>query len=426
MRRRDGERPAPASRSAHGLPGRFWAWAGTASLSVLGVQVVGFAMGWAATGHGPLLAGLVLTASVVPRTLLLLVGGTMADRSGVWRILLAGNGAMLLASLVLALLALRWGAPPALLLATALVIGTIDAFYLPAAGALPRLLLRPDHLARGLALRQTGQQLAATLAGPLAGAIYGAAGLPGAALLNAATFAVLLALLLHLRRRHPEPAAPDVGTSPWADLREGIVVVTTDPLLRAALLLVAAGAAFVLPLTPLLLPLLGRDAGWGPQFTGLAAGTVGAATGLVAIVVLSRGAARRPGIAAAVGLALAGLGAATLGATSGHAVGAIGGCAVLGLGTGLFATHMAPLVLGSAPRALVARVQALAALAQSLPLIAANLGIGAAAHAVGPAPVLIATGSMLVLTAVVAATSTTLSNATLPAAPPRQEAAAAA
>lgn len=378
------------------LPRSFWAWVATASLSGLGVQIVGFAMGWAAAGQGPLLVGLVLTATAVPRTLLLLVGGTAADRSGLWRILLAGDSAMLLSTLLLALLALRWGTSPALLMVAGLVVGTVDAFYLPASGALPRLLLPRDQFARGLALRQIGAQVASTLAGPLAGLIYGAAGLPAAALLNTATFAVMLVLLLHLRRRHPEPPSVPHRTSAGVAVREGILLVATDRLLRTALLLTAAGAALLLPLTPLLLPSLGRDVGWGPQVTGLTVGAVGAAAGLVALVIIVRGASSRPGLTAAAGLGLAGVGAVTVGAGRGSVIPAVLGCVDIGLGTGFFATHMAPLVLGSAPAAFVARVQAIAALAQSLPLVVANVAVGAAAQATSAALVLVAVGGLLI------------------------------
>ena len=52
-------------------------------------------MTWAAASLGGVLAGLVLTAINLPRVLLLLVGGAVADRAGPFRVLLIGDGVML-------------------------------------------------------------------------------------------------------------------------------------------------------------------------------------------------------------------------------------------------------------------------------------------------------------------------------------------
>ena len=76
------------------------------TLSAFGDSALLFALGWAATGIAPHVAGLVLTAFTLPRAVLLLLGGVLGD---------------------------RWG-PRRLLLVTAAVVGTVDAFARRAAG----------------------------------------------------------------------------------------------------------------------------------------------------------------------------------------------------------------------------------------------------------------------------------------------------
>lgn len=120
------------------LPRRYLAWLGGVTVSRLGDAVLAFALGWAAAGLGGTTAALVLTLGGLPRLVLLVVGGAVADRVGARRILIAGEAALLILTAVLAL-ALAWfGTPTWLLLAAALALGTVTAFCLPATGSMPR------------------------------------------------------------------------------------------------------------------------------------------------------------------------------------------------------------------------------------------------------------------------------------------------
>jgi hypothetical protein len=64
------------------LPRGYRVWVGSATLSQVGDAIVYFALGWAASGYGGVVAGLVLAGITVPRTVLLLVGAAVADRIG--------------------------------------------------------------------------------------------------------------------------------------------------------------------------------------------------------------------------------------------------------------------------------------------------------------------------------------------------------
>ncbi|MFB7268587.1 MFS transporter, partial [Streptomyces nojiriensis] len=145
------------------LPRAYLFWLVGTRASLLGDAVLHFALGWAASAHGGGTGALVLTAITVPRTLLLLVGGAVGDRFGARRVMITGDAVMLTATLVLALVGLRLGASPWLLVVVAVIIGTVDAFYLPATGSMPRRLVGKDQLPRALALQQAGGQIASLL-----------------------------------------------------------------------------------------------------------------------------------------------------------------------------------------------------------------------------------------------------------------------
>ncbi|MEV0534093.1 MFS transporter [Kitasatospora sp. NPDC050463] len=380
------DRPARAA-----LPGPYLCWLAGTQAGLLGDAALYLALGWAASAHGGGAAGLVLTAITLPRTVLVLLGGAVADRFGARRVMLAGDAVMLAATLALAAASGSWGTPLWLLVSAAAVIGTVDAFYLPASGSMPRRLVGPGQLSRALALRQAGGQIAGLLGAPLGGVLVAVGGLPGVALADAASFGVLLLVLLRVRVTEPEAPQPvgsdDAGRGPARPglLREaaaGVRLALRDPLLRAALLLTGAAAGALLPVVSLLSPLLTRAHGWGAWSAGLMAGGQGAGVLAVAGLVSWRGALRRAGVGAAAGLCAASVGIAVL-AWAAEPVTAVAGSVLAGAGSGLFACHLGPLVLGGAPTTHLSRIQALLTLVQSAALVLSTGLLGLFADAAG-------------------------------------------
>ncbi|MER7702292.1 MFS transporter [Kitasatospora sp. NPDC097605] len=396
------------------LPATYLLWLAGAQLGALGDAALAFALGWAAAAHGGGAAGLVLTAITVSRTALVLVGGAVADRLGARRVMLAGDAVMLAATLTLAAVAGGWGTPLRLLVLAAVVIGVVDAFYLPASGSMPRLLVGTGQLPRALALRQAGGQLAVLLGAPLGGALVAAGGLPGVALVDAASFAVVLLVLLRVPvphrpgRQHPEQhhqhhqhhQRPRRRGGPGlpAEAAAGVRLAARDRLLRSALLLTGAAAGALLPVVSLLAPLLARTAGWGAGAAGLVAGGQGAGVLVVASLLAWRDGGGREdggrehgarenrgtaGVGAAYGLCVAAAGIALLAVAPGPGTAVVGGV-VTGAGSGLFACRIAPLVLGAAPEDHLSRVQALLTLVQSAALVLSTGLLGLLADAVGP------------------------------------------
>ncbi|MGI5228683.1 MFS transporter [Actinoallomurus sp. CA-142502] len=365
------------------LPRSYLAWLAGVLASMLGDVVLYFALGWAASAHGGSVAALVLSAINLPRALFLLVGGAVGDRFGARRIMLIGDGVMIAVTVLLALVAFRWEAATWVLVGAGLVIGVVDAFYLPASGSMPRRLVGAEKLPRALALRQTGGQVVALAGGSLGGLIVAAVGLPGAALFDAATFGIVLWVMVSVRPAR-QTAKAVVRAGAFREVADGLRVAWRDPVLRAALVLVAAAAGALLPVISLLVPLLARHRGWGPG----AAGVVVAAQSLgvigVAVLVAGRGGSGRPGRTAALGLIIGGCGTALLACASSPVV-AAGGALVVGLGSGVFSTHVAPLVLATTPESHLSRLQALLTLVQSAALLVMNNALGNVAAVAGPA-----------------------------------------
>ncbi|MEU4104996.1 MFS transporter, partial [Streptomyces tanashiensis] len=150
---------APAHRDPQVLR-----WLGAYTASTLGDSVYYLALSWTAVSSGtPAQAGLVMAVSAVPRALLMLGGGVVADRLGPRRVVIASDTVRCL--VVLGLAATLFLASPGLwaLAAVGLVFGVVDALFLPAVGALPARVTARDQLARVQGMRGLAQRMGAVL-----------------------------------------------------------------------------------------------------------------------------------------------------------------------------------------------------------------------------------------------------------------------
>lgn len=382
----------------------YYGWLAAASLSGFGDAAVFFALGWAATGIGPGIAGLVVTAITLPRAVLLIAGGVLGDRWGPRRMVISGHVVLCLATLSLALAVHLAGTSVALLVLTGLVIGTVEAMVLPALGALPRLFVPDEQLPRALALRGSIGQVVSLVGGPASAVLVAAAGLVGALLVDAGTFAIALAVLLAVKPPYDAPAR--VGSSDGAppglasgssrssgssgsshrsyrssyraravrgasvvrEAEDGLRVAWSDPLLRTLLLAVALVAAFVLPVATLCVPLLARAQGRQVTDAGLIVGASVAGSLVITVVVARWGTWRRPGVVVAAGplVAAAGMGWLAIAPT---VPAAVVGTLVQGVGIGLFTSHLAPMFFAGTPRTHLTRLQSILALVQTVPLL---------------------------------------------------------
>ena len=210
------------------------------AISLAGNQVWYVALSWSAVRlASPGLAGLMLTLSSVPRLLLMLFGGVIADRFDIRRLMIGSDVLRTLVTAVAALIAL---ASPgiALLAILALVFGVVDAVFQPAAGAMQPRLLSTEQYASGAVLDTLATRLALAVGAPIGGVVLAIGGLGTALFVDAATFAVSVATLLTVRPRPVTPAQTTPGDASesgsvkgfvWADIKAGLTFLFRHPVL---------------------------------------------------------------------------------------------------------------------------------------------------------------------------------------------------
>ncbi|MEU1107026.1 MFS transporter [Streptomyces tibetensis] len=430
---RDAEpaKPAGSSRPAY-RDGNVLRWLGAYAASILGDSVYFLALSWAATqAAGPGQAGMVMAVGAVPRAVLMLGGGVIADRLGPRRVLIASDAARAVV-LLGAAAALALASPGLwLLVVVALVFGVVDALFMPAIGALPPRITTPDQLARTQGLRTLAQRLG-TVAGPSVGgfamATSGAAGTFAAAGL---VFAGSLALLVTLRisgpggnvslnspdapeepqgwsgqgiqQEHDEEAQKAEQRSPWRDLAAGVGYLRQHGLLLP-LVMVAwlAELGFSGPFN-IGLALLADLRGWGPAGMGLVIAAFGAGAVVGALWLAARGGMGRAGLTGAWMMLLGGVSVTGLGMLPSLPA-ALAAAALAGLTAGVTAGVFSALLQTATDPAYMGRVTSVLVLLTvgivplSYPLTGSLIGL------LGPEPVFAAYGGICVLaTAIVLA-----------------------
>ncbi|MDX3852826.1 MFS transporter [Streptomyces sp. AK02-01A] len=324
--------PAP-QRPAH-RDGNVLRWLSAYTASMVGDSVYYLALSWAATRTGsPTQAGLVLAVGAVPRAVLMLGGGVLADRFGPRRVVIGSDAARCLFILGMAA-ALLFTTPTLWLLATvALVFGAVDALFLPAVGALPPRITTPGQLARVQGLRGLAARVANVTGAPLGGLAVALGGSVTAFAVAGALFAVSLPLLLALRIA-PEPAreaAGQAGTA-WSELVDGLRYIRRHRVLAPLLLVVAVGElGFVGPLN-IGLTLLVQERGWGADGMGWIVAAFGAGAGASSLALAVKGRVPRAGLVQAIVLSAGSAAVAALAFAP-----SIGAAVVVGVLIGLLA-----------------------------------------------------------------------------------------
>ncbi|MGH3448715.1 MAG: MFS transporter, partial [Nocardioidaceae bacterium] len=243
--------PDPAGRL---LSRAFAIWLGAATLAAVGDGILYFAVGWTASGLGAHTAGIVLTLGLLPRTVLLLIGGATGDRWGLRRTMI-GCDAFMCVVLVAFLAAEHTPVPTIGLLAgLELVTGIASSFRMPAAGAYPRLFVDEARLPRAMSLTGSMLEVARLVGPPLGGVLVGLLAMTGAVTATLAGVVLILVVLVTVRPPYEQPPEPD-ESSALHRIKEGLLaarrVSGVMPLLGAVGLL----AAGVIPMLSLCVPL---------------------------------------------------------------------------------------------------------------------------------------------------------------------------
>ncbi|MFD5326358.1 MFS transporter [Streptomyces sp. NPDC127092] len=271
------------------------------ALSLLGDAVIPAALALAvlkATGSTSALA-LVLACSMVPRLLLLPLGGVVGDRFDARTVALTMDLVRCVTQLVVGVQLLS-GTPSLAVIAVVEVLGgAAGAFAMPTAAPLVKGTVPAESLQRANAAMAVAYS-ASRVGGPaLAGTLIATVGPGWAFVLDAASFAVSAALLSAVR---VERVAAPPRRSVFADLKEGWREVRTRDWYWTSLVGHSAwngAAAVLMTLGPALaLDRLGGDLAWAGL---LQVGAIGLLAGSLAA---DRIRPRRPILVANLGLAL--------------------------------------------------------------------------------------------------------------------------
>ncbi|MFI5755270.1 MFS transporter [Streptomyces sp. NPDC051569] len=407
--------PVP-ERPAH-QDGNVLRWLGAYTASAVGDSVYYMALSWAAVRTGsPAQAGLVLAAGAVPRAVLMLGGGVLADRFGPRRVVIGSDAARCVLILGVAA-ALLFTTPTLWLLITvALVFGAVDALFLPAVGALPPRITTPGQLARVQGMRGLAARVANVTGAPLGGLAVALGGPVTAFGVAGALFAVSLPLLLAVRMapgRAKDPAAGAAGTA-WGELRDGLSHIRRHRVLAPLMLVIAVGElGFVGPLN-IGLTLLVQERGWGAGGMGWIVAAFGAGAGASSLLLTVRGRVARAGLVQSSALCAGSVALASLAFAPSVALATVAGVAI-GLLAGLSGALTGALLQTAADPEYLGRVTSVATLF--------TLGVAPLCYPLtGTAVGLWGTGPVFVVSAAVCGTggliglaSTALRTAELPA-----------
>ncbi|WUQ59907.1 MFS transporter [Streptomyces canus] len=213
--------PADAVDTPAHRDGNVLRWLGGYTASMIGDSVYYIALSWAAVQTGtPSQAGVVMAVSAVPRAVLMLGGGVIADRFGPRRVVILSDTVRCAAVLAVAGLLFLTGPGLWPLAVLALVFGTVDAVFLPAVGALPARVTSRGQLARVQGMRGLGIRFASVVGGPLGGLAVAVGGAAAAFTFAGLLIAVSVPLLISVRLR--ELPAGD-GTGEGSGAADGAV-----------------------------------------------------------------------------------------------------------------------------------------------------------------------------------------------------------
>ncbi|MEU5755455.1 MFS transporter [Streptomyces sp. NPDC047829] len=391
-------------------------WVAAYTASMVGDTVFFLALSWAAVQNGsPAQAGIVTAVSAVPRALLMLGGGVVADRFGPRKVVIGSDAVRCVT--VLAAAAVLFATDPGLWLLAllAVVFGTVDAVFMPAVGALPARVTAPDQLARVQGMRGLAVRFAAVVGAPLGGLGVAVGGSAAAFALAGLLIAVSVPLLVSVRMRElPGDRAEAAGDgTAWRDLRAGLGYIRRHRVLAPLMVAIALGdLGFVGPLN-VGLTLLADERGWGASGMGWTLAGFGTGAGLAALLLTVRGRVPHAGLVVAGALIP---GAAAIGALA-HVpalAGAVGIAVLVGLLTGLSGAVCGALLQTRSEPAYLGRVTAVAGIV-SLGIAPLSMPVSAAAIGVwGTGPVFAASAVVCGLGGLVALCARDLRRAELP------------
>jgi len=261
------------------------AWIAVKALSDAGDAIWSIALAWTAVQTtSPAIAGLIVAAGAVPRAVILLFGGVLADRANARRVMMMFNAIRVLVLVVVALWVLASPPSAVMLLLAAIAFGACDAFYEPSAATIGRQLVRASDLPSYSAVMQTATRLGTMGGAALGGFLVAYAGLSGSASINALTFAFVIAFIaIWLRPRFALARAE--RESALRGIARGFTHLRDAPTTRTLVIALSGLNLAVGPATGIGIALRAHDEGWGAPAVGVLEAMIGLGAAVGAITV---------------------------------------------------------------------------------------------------------------------------------------------
>jgi MFS family permease len=386
------------------------------AVSVVGDQFLNVALAWlviSLTGSG-LALGAVLIAVAVPRAILIVPFGVLADRRPTRGLMVAAHVARGVIIGAIAVLAVTGTASVPALAVLGALCGAADALYMPAQQAFLPRTVAAERLPSANALLQGTLQAAAMAGPPLAGIVIVIAGTGAAFALDAVSFFVAALVILLMK---PAPTRRMEDWAAGAPALVGTAQVPAGPSFRAQL---GAGIRYVMAdpaiRTLMLLALVLNFALNGPAGVGMAwlaqqrfdAGPMGlglmeagwAAGALVGIVLAGNVRIERQGRVVVGSVAVAGLMMAAVG-TLGSLPVVVAALAVMGVAIGYVNVVAVSWLQGRVRPAMVGRVMGIVML-MSFGATSLSLGLAGALIDLDATALFVGAGGLTVVAAVFA------------------------
>ncbi|MFP5351850.1 MAG: MFS transporter [Actinomycetota bacterium] len=228
----------------------------------------------------------------LPMTLFLLIGGVLTDRFERRRIMIVADLLRGCAVLAMGVLSVTGTIRLWHLIALAIVYGTGQALFAPAFGAIVPEIVPRNLLTEANSLDSFVRHSAERLFGPaIGGFTIAAIGAGGAFLVDAATFAFSIGVLMRLAER---PVPNEERPAPLRDIKEGFAYVRSQPWLIATLLSALMTLLFALGPFQILLPFLVKnELGGTAADLGLILAAGGVGSVMASVLLGQRGLPRR-------------------------------------------------------------------------------------------------------------------------------------
>ncbi|MGD2134585.1 MAG: MFS transporter, partial [Gemmatimonadales bacterium] len=257
-------------------------------VSLLGVWMQRVAQSWLVLEltDSAFWVGAVGAVTFVPVLLFTLYAGVVADRVPRRSMVVVTQTGSMIAALALAALALGGIVELWHVVVLAAVLGTANAFDIPARHALMVDLVGRDDLTNAVALNSSAFNATRVVGPAIAGVLVATVGVGVCFLVNGISYVAVIAALLTLKLPRAERPR-GLGPSAWSRLRDGFRHVVGDIRTRTLIINIATVSIFGLP-AMVLLPVMARDVlGYGAQAYGwmMSAMGLGALAGALGLAV---------------------------------------------------------------------------------------------------------------------------------------------